>query len=200
MKFVGLLFVLLVPLAVLIGLVSGLSAGNQDVITVCPRDCDRFVLGRAVKAAYPGSTISVGAGTYTGTVSINKPVTIAGSGPASTALDGGAAGPVLVIHETAVVTVSLVTIVNGLALVDQGQARGGGVYNLGHLKLVSVTLANNAAIASKAAGGSIKGHAYGGGIFNGCEKDHCGHLRLVDSLLAENLATGSPTSAKAGGG
>jgi hypothetical protein len=198
------------PLILSLGLVRLLGAAAAEAsaaalsraapITVCSAGCDFVTLPPAIDAATSGGVIAVGPGVYTGTIHIEDSLTIMGAGRLSTTLDGAGRGPVLAIRPSTEVTIAHLTISNGLALVVDGHARGGGIFNLGSLHLLDVTIANNAARATPGPDGAYNGTAYGGGIFNGCVDDLCGQLWLENSIVINNLARGSDNAGDQDGG
>jgi hypothetical protein len=127
--------------------------GSAPPCTVCPSGCPYDSLAAAVAGAASGDTILLCAGDYhTVGVTIGKNLIIAGAGtdPASTVLDGGGAGQVLTILQSADATILNLTVSGGRANL------GGGIGNAGTLRLVNVTVKDSEATGS----GS------GGGIFN----------------------------------
>ena len=107
-----------------------------------------------------------------GELIINPSITIDGAGH-TIAVDGGSANRVFRIAGTAVVTLSNLTITNGLT------GDGGGILNFGTLTI------NNCTITGNTAGGS------GGGIRSD------GTLTVTNSTISNNTASGSTGS---GGG
>jgi hypothetical protein len=164
-------------------------------------------LQTAVAAAVPGATLTLCAGTWTltSTLDIPKNLTLIGAGAGQTILDGGDAVRVLQIVTNVTVTIEDLTITNGLATGLSPLSRGGGVYNdggtvtvrdvvvtdnhadftgggienaTGTMTLVGVAVTNNSA-------GFL-----GGGIY-----DRNGTL----TLQAGSSITGNTASADAGG-
>jgi hypothetical protein len=90
-------------------------------------------LQAAVNAAHDGDTITIGAGTFAGGVTINVSVKIVGAGPAATIISGG--GPVLAIGlagatSEPTVTIDGVTVTGGVTVgnLTPFNGRGGGIY------------------------------------------------------------------------
>jgi uncharacterized repeat protein (TIGR01451 family) len=140
--------------------------------------------------------ILVSAGTYTENLTIQRPVTIQGDGAETTIVDGGGLSAVFVITNTASVTLTGLSIRNGVGVPYSGtELQGGGVYNRnGQVTILDSIIHDN---RTDWAGGLWNfGHAHvertaimsntvtngGGGIVN-----H-GTLLLVDSALLGNSA------------
>ena len=62
--------------------------------TVCPSGCSYTGIQAAINAASPGATITIGPGSYTENVVVNKPVTLKGSGSSSTVIYPAVSNPV----------------------------------------------------------------------------------------------------------
>jgi len=124
-------------------------------------------IGYAVTTrAANGDTITVAAGIYAESITITKPVTIAGAGQDTTKLDGGNANQVLHINSGVNVTIRKITVQNGNA------NPGGGIYNAGGLMLTDAAVITNTATTS------------GGGIFN----DAPGTINLKNVVISGNKA------------
>jgi hypothetical protein len=151
--------------------------GQAVTYTVCPSGCDYSSIQAAVDAAAVGDTILIGAGTYQENVEVYKGLTLSGTGPELTVIDGNNAAGVLWTeaypNEAAPngITLSGVTVQNG-ASID-----GAGITNFGHLTLDNSRIVNNTAVQRA------------GGIWNQ------GTLTVTNSLIAHNSAGSS-----AGGG
>jgi nitrous oxidase accessory protein len=78
-------------LLVLVALIAGAPASAAEVV-VAP---GRGTLAQAIDAAEPGDTLRLGPGTYQGSVTVDTPLSIAGSD--GTVVDGGGIGSVLII-------------------------------------------------------------------------------------------------------
>lgn len=116
--------------------------------------------------ASSGDTIAVAAGTYPETITITKPVTIAGAGQDMTKLDGGNANQVMHINSGVNATIRGVAIQNGNA------NPGGGIYNAGALTVTDAAVLTNTATTS------------GGGIFN----DGSGTMTIKNVAISGNKA------------
>jgi subtilisin-like proprotein convertase family protein len=110
-------------------------------------------------------TINLDKGVFAENVSISRTVTIAGQGAGNTMVDGDALGTVFTIQASGVVTLTGLTITNGLG-VD-----GGGVYNNG----------GDAAIIQSTLSGNSAGD--GGAIAN------FGRMTIDDSAISDNEAS-----------
>jgi hypothetical protein len=119
--------------------VATIAAGRASAatLTVCPSGCAFTQIAPALAAANNGDTISIGAGTYDGGLTVDKSVKLVGAGSSRTTISGG--GPVVTIgsHETSsepTVTIDGVTITRGITQSSWQTgagvgvvARGGGV-------------------------------------------------------------------------
>lgn len=145
-------------------------------------------------------TINLPTGIYNltlGELLIDSPVTIVGDGAGSTIIDGNAADRVFLIEPTGVVTITGVTIRNGV------DTRGAGILNQGTLQLIDSTVFSNATTSSD--GGGIRNERLtvrrpvltvsnslitgntgqgGGGIFN-----EDGTVTINNSTISNNTAT-----------
>jgi hypothetical protein len=155
-------------------------------------------LRQAIADAPAGETIVVPAGTYTLTsaqLTIEKSLTVSGNGSAGTIIRSGGAFRVFFIQGAGNnVTISGVTIRDGLDRIPSGITQGGGVLNYkSSLTLRGVVVTSNRADAGGASGNG-GGIAYGGGLLS-----QEGALTLEDSTVSGNSAT-SVGGSGAGGG
>jgi hypothetical protein len=177
-------------------------------LTVCPSGCAFAQIAPALAAANNGDTISIGAGTYDGGLTVDKSVRLIGAGSGRTTINGG--GPVVTIgsHATTsepTVTIDGVTITDGVTRsswqtgVGVGViARGGGVeipLNADFSGGATVTISNSVITANRVAptatapfGPPCPGGnrcpfaaASGGGI------DNWGSLTLANTIVSKNL-------------
>jgi hypothetical protein len=93
------------------------SAQAAATVTVCPSGCAFSQIAPALAAAKNGDTISIGAGTYDGGLTVDKSVKLVGAGSGRTTISGG--GPVLTIGtfgaaNEPTVTIDGVTITGGV--------------------------------------------------------------------------------------
>ena len=89
--------------------------------------------------------INVAPGLFQENLVVDREVTIAGAGAALTAIDGGALDRVILITDTATVTITDVAITNGL-IATGAEPWGGGIYNYdGDLLIVDSTIVRNTA-------------------------------------------------------
>lgn len=182
----GLFFILLITL-----LLS--SPGVQAAtITVCSAACDFTSIQTAIAAANPDDIVSIGAGTYSETVVIDKDLTLQGEGTGSTTIStGSGVSSVLSVDSGVTAVIQGVTISGGRkentgSLLDGG---GGGIYNAGNLTLTLSAVTGNVAVGSNS-----DPDAYGGGIFN------CGVMTIIESSISNNSVTGSNIDNLVGGG
>jgi hypothetical protein len=176
-------------LAATIRLVSTSGSDTGDC-TVSP--CR--TIGYAITQSIAGDLISIGAGTYAEHVVIDRSLTLAGAGSASTFIDGSNSGTVVTIGSDSasiIVTISRVTIQNGYAESGGGilSVPGSGYTNA--LKVVGSAIAKNQAVgAGTGAAGT------GGGIYNAAGSS----LTLSLSSVTGNLAVGNGGGSGIGGG
>ena len=161
-----------------------------------------FDLAAAIAAASAGDTINIPAGTHTVSpaLNINKDLTLAGAGAASTIIQAaenpGQANDRVIFVGSFVVNIRNVTIRNGNTAGD-----GGGLYNTGTLTLEASTVSGNA--AGSLAGGiynsgpmtindsTVSGNtagAVGAGIGNCCNS---GTLNINNSTISGNTTNGN---------
>src|SRR5947207_9890842 len=110
------------------------SARAAATVTVCPSGCAFSQIAPALAAAKNGDTISIGAGTYDGGLTVDKSVKLVGVGSGRTTISGG--GPVLTIGAfgaTSEPTVKIdgVTITGGVTRSSWATGLGNGVFALG---------------------------------------------------------------------
>ena len=136
-------------------------------------------IGHAISLASSGDTIMVAASTYTENLTIGISLSIAGSGAATTIVDGGGTYTVIAISNSgAQVTLSKLTIRHGTSQF------GGGIHNSGKLTI------NNSILSGNKSSNSCTNlcPSSGGGIFN-----NGGTLAINNSTLTENTASISCT-------
>ena len=131
---------------------------------VCPNGCRFTSLVAAVNAAVPGGTIRVCPGSFPGSVTIAKNLTIVGAGAHRTTLDGLGAFRVLTVNAGSTVVLRDLTVTQGV-ITDNGA----GILNSGNLTLERVTVSN------------CRGND-GGGIYSN------GTLTVRQSLITGNTA------------
>lgn len=147
------------------------------------------------------TVIDVAAGTFSENITIDRSVTINGSGAGTTVVDGAQRGRVIAIGPTATVTLSGMAIQNGQA----PGANGGAIFNAGTLQLsgsrvISNTAGNAGGIENtgtltidQTAISHNTARFTGGGIDNG------GNLLVTGSTVSDNVAQGEG-GANGGGG
>ena len=174
------LFLALVPtaLASTTWYVDGVNGSDSNNCMSATTACK--TIGHAISLAASGDSVMIAAATYTENLLINVNLKLIGSGATKTIIDGGGISTVISIVNTAAnVTLSKVTISNGVS------AFGGGIYNEGTLTVNSSTISGNTAADSF-------GYAYGGGIYS------FGTLVINNSTLSGNFASASFKSAAGG--
>src|SRR2546422_10796701 len=73
----------------------GAQGAAAATLTVCPSGCAFSQIAPALAAAKNGDTISIGAGTYTGGLTIDKNGKLLGAGSRRTTITGGGPVPTL---------------------------------------------------------------------------------------------------------
>ncbi len=125
------------------------------------------------------STITIPAGTYTGTLVISQSVALEGAGPGLTILQGTSGGPAVAV-DSGTVTLSDLTITGGTGV---GEFEGaGGIDNAGALTLTDVDVTGNTA------DDDVVG---AGGIYNNAGAT----LDMTGGSVTANTSTGSDTCA-----
>jgi hypothetical protein len=185
-----------------IGAVEMQAAGGSSHLVRNLNDDGLGSLRQAVSDCASGDIVTfsnglTGAITLTsGEVAIGNDITILGPGANTLAVDGNASDRVLEILSGSTVTISGLTITNGLmhgADNPGGTAEavsGGGILNRGSLALNDCWVAGNAA---EGGDGSTAGAADGGGI------NSPGSLILTRCSLSGNSATGGNSDGDPGG-
>ncbi len=142
---------------------------------VCASGCAHASVQAAIAAASAGATIVICPGTYATSATIDKNLTLLGSGMgtdpgANSILDGGQLNRVLFVNGGVTATLRALTVARGKSTIA-----GGGLWNSGDLTLDRVLVSS-----SEARDG-------GGGITN------VGNLTLIDSAVRLNTAgSGGP--------
>jgi predicted outer membrane repeat protein len=137
-------------------------------LVVCPSGCQFTTLAAAIAAASNGDKIRLDAGTFEGGVTIDKDVSLIGSGAGETTITGPS--PVVAIAGGATATISSLTISGGST--GGGDGSGGGIANAGTLVLKDSTVSGNTALLK------------GGGIYNS------GTLSVFKSTVSGNATVG----------
>ena len=193
-----------------------IAAGRASAATlaVCPSGCAFTQIAPALAAANNGDTISIGAGTYNGGLTVDKSVKLVGAGAGRTTINGG--GPVLTIGTARAsieptVAIDGVTITGGLTHSSWNTSLGAGVFALGGGVEIppngdftggaTVTISNSVISGNRAApiatapspGGAICpgglcpfAQASGGGI------DSWGTLTIANSTVSNNSVGNAP--------
>ena len=134
-------------LFVAIGVLLSASPALASPLVDCNVPGDYATIGDAL--ADPAcDVINVASDIYPENLEIDRDVTIAGAGAAATIIDGGGLGRVILITDTATVTITDVTITNGL-IVTGAKPWGGGIYNYdGDLVVMDSIIFSNTAYSS----------------------------------------------------
>lgn len=205
-----------VALASVLTIVALVGAGRAEAATlsVCPSGCPYTQIAPAIAVANSGDTIQIGAGTYSGGLTINLDVRLVGAGVGETIIKGG--NSVLTIGAfgaTTEPTVSIdgVTITGGVARSSPESipfarqegiwALGGGIeipQNAAGTGGATVTIANSAITHNRAIPSNSDPHGFafagGGGI------DNWGTLKLTNTTVNDNHAGGRLASDAHGAG
>jgi len=161
--------------------IANLPIAHAATITVTSTDDSGLFNGtlrQALAAALDGDTIDFNL-TYPATILlstnlvVSSNVTISGPGPNNLVVDGNVNGRVFFISVGKTVTISGLTISNGVASGSFPDSEGGGIYN----QHATLTVSNCMLIGNSASGN-------GGGIFN-----DRGTLTVTNSTLSGNSAT-----------
>ena len=202
---------------------------TADTVDVAPGDwvCADVSGNCSLRAAImeanadPGSDIvNLGAATYTltipgnaehaaatGDLDILNPVTINGVSPAATIIDGGGIDRIFEIINGGNVSISRLTVQNGVAGVNTPgyfvNYVGGGIYNVGNTSVVNlyeIDVRNNSA---RSGGGvytmfstmgirdsTVRGNSATAGSGGGIAEGLAGYLRVYNSTISGNSATG----------
>ena len=172
--------------------VNGVSGSDSNDCKSSTTACK--TVGHAISLAASGDSIRVAPATYIENLTIGISLKILGSGAQTTVLDGGRVGRVVTISKHVQVTLSGVTITNGIWSGIVGS--GGGIFNSGTLTLVTSTLTGNS--AGTFCEFSCTGA--GGGISNAVGA----HLTIRNSTVsgneAELVGCSSPSCYTKGGG
>ena len=161
--------------------VDGVHGSDQNNCRTPVTACK--TIGHAISLAGSGDTILVAAATYQENLNIGVSLTVLGSavgvGGQTPIIDGGGVNTVLTVpHANAHVTLSNLTIQNGLAQF------GGGINNSGTLTISNSTITQN----------TVHYLGCGGGIYN------TGALIVNRSTISQNSALGSVWRPASGGG
>jgi predicted outer membrane repeat protein len=135
-------------------------------------------IGRAMGLTSPGDSIIVAAATYHENLFVPHGLSIVGSGTATTIIDGGGLGSVILSNQHNVV-VSSVTMRNGGGDGGNGIGDGGNVYNC----FASMTIMNSVIIGGRVRRGpGFDG--FGGAIYN-CPSST---MTVINTTLIDNSA------------
>jgi hypothetical protein len=198
--------------------VAGATASGRAsaaTLTVCPSGCAFSQIAPALAAAKNGDTVSLGAGTYTGGLTVDKSIKLVGAGAARTTISGG--GPVLTIgaaHASSEPTVEIdgVTITGGVTRSSWNTGPGAGVIALGGgIEIppnadfsggATVTISNSVITGNRVApsatapspGGAV---CPGGGLCpfaaaSGGGIDNWGTLTIANSTVSDNSVGDAP--------
>ena len=173
------LFVALAPVALAstTWYVNGVNGSDTYKCRSATTACK--TIGHAISRASSGDSIMVAPATYPENLTITISLSILGSGAKTTIIDGRGASSVVTLPNPTDVTLSNVTIQNGLA-VGNIYRGGAGVSNNGKLEIVSSTITGNRETTGGCGRYCL---AVGGGIFNS------GMLTISNSTVSGNSAT-----------
>lgn len=188
-----------VLLGVLVLALMPVSVASAAPAVTNTNDSGPGSLRAAIEGAAPGETVSVPAGTYTltsGPLKIEKSLTVAGHSASDTIVRAGTSSSVLAIAGPGNnVTISDLTVRDGLVVVPSGVVFGAGISNNGAgLTLQRLVVTNNRAVTDGGPG-SGGGIVIGGGIYSSSES----LLTIRESVISGNLASANG-GIEAGGG
>lgn len=198
-----LLTALLLPMLLVATLIfaSRTQAGSGDI---CAVGCTYSTIQQAV-STHPTEnvTLAIGSGTFAENVEITRSISLAGAGEGLTIIDGQMTGTVVLVDNSAVLSIAGVTIRNGdTASVDGGgllvknstvtltnstvennrAPNGAGIANSGTLVLEDVTVQNNTADLLVGNISNCSPICTGGGIYNS------GQMTVRNSTIFGNTA------------
>lgn len=130
------------------------ASTRAATLSVCDSGCDHTTIQAAIDAASADDLITVGAGTYAEQITVDKALTITGSGSAVAQGDGTptvistATGPIVTV--SADVTINDLDISGGMTT-----GNGAGILNTGILTLNNVGVSGNMATSAGSFGGGI---------------------------------------------
>jgi hypothetical protein len=161
--------------AILAILVAAVPAAAAEVTVTSTADSGPGSLRAAIAAAQPGDTIAFGLPLpatitlTTGTLVVDKDLTIAGPGAAQLTVRRDAAAPDFTVFQ---VNGAVTATLAGLTIAGGGRdVRGGGVFNSGNLTLSKTVVRDNLA-------------NWGGGIWN----NEAASLTVLDSAIVNNAS------------
>lgn len=126
----------------------------------------------ALGCAAPGDSVSIAGSptsVYTGPLTVDRTLTLLGTGSSLPVISAPPGTPVLTIPKGSTVTLSHLIIHGG----SNPSGNGGGIANSGTVTLIDTTINDNTA-------------SYGGGVYNSC-----GTVTLVQSTIRDNTASGN---------
>jgi hypothetical protein len=152
---------------------SGVAFAAQKQLVVCQTGCSFSSIQAAIAAADDGDIVKVGTGTYAGSLTFAKSLTLIGAGAGNTTITQSGVDSAIKVGPGVSTTIKAVAVVGGQAEVCDGNGcngQGGGISNSGVLKLVAATVANNQSAGT------------GGGVYND------GTVTLIDCVVSGNRA------------
>jgi len=159
---------------------SVISAYTATITVTTTNDSGPRSLRQALAIANDGDTITfavTGSIVLTnGELVVDTSITISGPGADNLAVDGNASSRVFHIASGKTVSITDLTITNGIASGNRPAGEGGGIYN-DHAALAL----NNCTITSNQAG-------FGGGIYNDASSSGYASLTISSSVLTGNSA------------
>ena len=159
---------------------SVISAYTATITVTTTNDSGPRSLRQALAIANDGDTITfavTGSIVLTnGELVVDTSITISGPGADNLAVDGNASSRVFHIASGKTVSITDLTITNGIASGNRPAGEGGGIYN-DHAALAL----NNCTITSNQAG-------FGGGIYNDASSSGYASLTISSSVLTDNSA------------
>jgi hypothetical protein len=163
------------------------AAAAARPLRVCANASECYTsIQAAIEAASSGDKIMIAAGTYNGSLTIGKSVSLLGAGADETAITQSGSNSVLTIGSGLMVTIEGVTVSGGQAVISAADplGSGGGINNSGNLTLRDSRVSDNSAAG------------FGGGIAN----NSTGNLKLYGTLVSgNNVFSPGPNPAVGGG-
>ena len=150
------------------------SAAPSAIITVCASACDYSSIQDAINGASPGDILELGAQTFTEAITINKNLSLSGTGHTTTIIQA-ASSTSLATSRVITITAGTTALIEGVTIQHGSTSDlGGGIFNQGNLTVQNSLILNNEA-------------NYGGGIANQTDNGNA-TLNITESTVSENSA------------
>ncbi len=193
---------LLVAFVFLLALLPQSALGQEEAIDICPSGCRYNNIQQAINASSSGTTLRIGAGTFTESITLRPGVSLVGAGASSTILKGNGSQPVVTASDC---NITRSTVIEGMGITGGGGPTGAGV----QLRGASPTLRNLVIYGNNAAnsGGGLAISQSADPLLDGLTVRNNsarmgsgfaltsqGRVTVRNSRLENNSATGTNTS------